>query len=123
MNIHTFDKDYISCPICQRNPKHRIAQSHVGLFSCPYCQQRLVVCRSGHYVRDPFILKQIMLCSSLRRQSSPLARITRDFILNKRPVLGLAVSLAIFLTMITMTQQNTSYEGQLPTTEKIPEQD
>jgi hypothetical protein len=119
MNIQTFDKNYISCPICQRNSQQRTAQFHVGLFSCPYCQQRLVVCSSGHYVRDPFILKQIMLCSSLRRQSRPLARITRDFILNKRPVLSLAVGLAIFLTMITMTQQNTSYEQELPSREKI----
>ncbi|CEJ43931.1 hypothetical protein [Umezakia ovalisporum] len=118
MNIHTFDNHYVGCPICQRNAKQRLAESHIGLFTCPYCQQRLVVCRSGHYVRDPFMLKQIMLCSSLRRQSSPLARIIRDFILIKRPILSLAVGLAIFLTMMTVTQENTNYDPQFPSTEK-----
>lgn len=119
MNIHTFDNDYVACPICQRNAKQRLAESHIGLFSCPYCQQRLVVCRSGHYVRDPFMLKQIMLCSSLRRQSSPFARIIRDFILIKRPILSLAVGLAIFLSMITLTEQNTKYDQQVTPTEDI----
>ena len=121
MNIHTFDNDYVACPICQRNATQRLAETHTGLFRCPYCQQRLVVCSSGHYVRDPFMLKQIMLCSALRRQSSPLARIIRDFILIKRPVLSLVVSLAIVLGMITMTQKNTTYEQPFPTTEKIQE--
>jgi hypothetical protein len=69
-------------------------------------------------VRDPFILKQIMLCSSLRRQSSPLARIIRDFILIRRPILSLALSVAILLSIITITQQNTNYDPQLPNTEK-----
>ncbi len=119
MNIHTFNNDYVACPICQRNAKQRLAESHIGLFSCPYCQQRLVVCRSGHYVRDPFMLKQIMLCSSLRRQSSPFARIIRDFILIKRPILSLAVGLAIFLSMITLTEQNTKYDQQVTPTEDI----
>ncbi|GAX37463.1 hypothetical protein [Nodularia sp. NIES-3585] len=119
MNIHTFDNDYVGCPICQRNAQQRLGESHIGLFRCPYCQQRLVVCSSGHYVRDPFMLKQIMLCSALRRQSSPLARIIRDFILIKRPILSLAVGLTIFLGMITMTQQNTNYDQQFPNTEEI----
>ena len=123
MNIHTFDNDYVACPICQRNAKQRLAESHIGFFRCPYCQQRLVVCRSGHYVRDPFMLKQIMLCSALRRQSSPLARIIRDFILIKRPILSLAVGLAIFLSIMTVTQQNTRYDQQFPTTENIQEKE
>ncbi len=65
-----------------------------------------------------------MICSALRRQSSPVARIIRDFVLLKRPVLALAVGSAILLSMITMTQQNTSYDQQLPpVTEKIKEGD
>lgn len=121
MNIHTFDNHFVACPVCQRNVRQRLAESHIGLFTCPYCHQRLVVCHSGHYVRDPFMLKQIILCSALRRQSSPLARIIRDFIVIKRPILSLAVSLAILFSMITITQQNTNYAPQSPTTEKIPE--
>ncbi|EAW43296.1 hypothetical protein N9414_23303 [Nodularia spumigena CCY9414] len=69
------------------------------------------------------MLKQIMLCSALRRQSSPLARIIRDFILIKRPILSLAVGLAIFLSIMTVTQQNTRYDQQFPTTENIQEKE
>ncbi|WP_414526349.1 hypothetical protein [Nodularia chucula] len=119
MNIHTFDNDYVACPICQKNASQRIAESHIGLFSCPYCHQRLVVCPSGHYVRDPYMLKQIMLCSSLRRQSSPLARIIRDFILIKRPILNLAVGLVLVFSMMAITQQNTNYDQQLPINENV----
>jgi hypothetical protein len=114
MNTHTFDNHYVTCPICQRNAKAKPVKTYIGLFSCPYCQERLVVCQSGHYVRDPFTLKQMMLCSALRRQSSPLARIIRDFILFKRPVVALAVGSAIFLGVITITQQSTTYNQQLP---------
>jgi hypothetical protein len=123
MNIHTFDNHYVTCPICQRNARPKPIRTCIGLFNCPYCQERLVVCRSGHYVRDPFTLKQIMICSALRRQSSPVARIIRDFVLLKRPVLALAVGSAILFSMITMTQQNTNYDQQLPpVTEKTQEQ-
>ncbi|MBF2063968.1 MAG: hypothetical protein IGS39_06010 [Calothrix sp. C42_A2020_038] len=111
MNIHTFDNHYLTCPICQKNATPKPIKSCVGLFSCPYCQQRLVVSQSGHYVRDPFILKQIMVSSALRRQSRPLARILRDFIL-LRPILAFAVGGAIVFGMIAITQQNTNYENQ-----------
>lgn len=122
MNIHTFDNDYVACPICQKNAKQRVAESHIGLFSCPYCHQKLVVCPSGHYVRDPYMLKQIMLCSSLRRQSSPLARIIRDFILIKRPILNLAVGVILVFSMMAITQKNTNYDQQLPITENIQDE-
>jgi hypothetical protein len=113
MNIHTFDNHYVTCPICQRNATPKPVKSCIGLFTCPYCQERLVVCQSGHYVRDPFALKQIMISSALRRQSRPLARIIRDFILLKHPILALAVGSAVVLGVITMTQQSTSYR-ELP---------
>jgi uncharacterized protein YbaR (Trm112 family) len=114
MNTHTFDNHYVTCPICQRNARAKPVKTYIGLFSCPYCQERLVVCQSGHYVRDPFTFKQMMLCSALRRQSSPLARIIRDFILFKHPVVAFAVGSAIFLSAITITQQSTTYNQQLP---------
>jgi hypothetical protein len=119
MNIHTFDNHYVTCPICQRNASAKLGKTYIGLFSCPYCQQKLVVCPSGHYVRDPFTLKQIMICAALRRQSSPLARIIRDFVLLKRPVLSLAVGIAVFLSMLTITQKNTNYDQPLPGIEEI----
>ncbi|BAZ49708.1 hypothetical protein NIES4103_23200 [Nostoc sp. NIES-4103] len=122
MNIHTFDNHYVTCPICQRNAKQKPIKSYIGLFSCPYCQERVVVCRSGHYVRDPFTLKQILICSALRRQSSPIARIVRDFILFKRPLVALAIGGAILLSMIAVTGQSVSNDQQaLPGNEKIKE--
>jgi hypothetical protein len=51
-----------------------------------------------------------MLSSALRRQSRPLARVLRDFIL-LRPMLALAVGGAIVFGSIAATQQNTSYEN------------
>ncbi|WP_026100182.1 hypothetical protein [Fortiea contorta] len=122
MNTHTFDNHYVTCPICQRNGMPEPVKTCIGLYTCPYCQERLVVSQSGHYVRDPFTLKQIMISSALRRQSRPLARIVRDFILLKRPVVALAVGGAIVLSIIAMTQQNTNYNQQpISTTEKINE--
>ena len=88
MSTNTFHDHYVTCPICQRNNRTTPIKSYIGLFSCPYCQEKLVVCQSGHYVRDPFIWKQMMISSALRRQSRPLARIIRDFIFIKRPFLS-----------------------------------
>ncbi len=80
------------------------------------------MCQSGHYVRDPFTFRQIMLSQSLRRQSRPLARIVRDFILLKHPAIALAVGGAIFLGIITMTQTNTTFDHQqLPRTQQSRE--
>lgn len=121
MNTHTFDNHYVTCPICQKNTKPKPVKTCIGLFTCPYCQERLVVCQSGHYVRDPFTLKQIMISSTLRRQSRPLARIIRDFVLFKRPVIALVLGSAILLSLITVTGSGTNRQDiqKLPTTEKV----
>ncbi len=120
MNTHTFDNHYVTCPICQRNTRAKLVKTYIGLFTCPYCQERLVVCKSGHYVRDPFTLKQMMISSVLRRQSSPLARIIRDFVFLKRPLVALAVGGTVLLGVITMTQEKVGYNQQLPpSTEKL----
>ncbi|MBW4670252.1 MAG: hypothetical protein KME60_23270 [Cyanomargarita calcarea GSE-NOS-MK-12-04C] len=113
MNTHTFDNHYVTCPICQRNATPKPVKTSIGLFTCPYCQERLVVCHSGHYVRDPFTLRQIALASALRRQSRPLARILRDFILFKRPLIALVVGSVILLSMFTATQQTTNTDPQI----------
>lgn len=111
MSTDTFDNHYVTCPICQRNNRTKPIKSYVGLFTCPYCQQRLVVCQSGHYVRDPFIWRQMMISSSLRRQSRPLARMIRDFIFLKRPLLSLIVGSTVVLSIFIMTQDNTSHNS------------
>lgn len=116
MSTNTFHDHYVTCPICQRNNRTTPIKSYIGLFTCPYCQEKLVVCQSGHYVRDPFIWKQMMISSALRRQSRPLARIIRDFIFIKRPLLSFVVGSAIFLGIVTMTHDNMSDDGQ-----KIPQ--
>ena len=122
MNTHIFDNHYVTCPICQRNATPKPLKTCVGLFSCPYCQEKLVVCQSGHYVRDPFTIKQMMVSSELRRQSSPLARIVRDFIFLKRPMVALAVGSFMLLGTIAVTQQSTNYEQQItPITENLNE--
>jgi hypothetical protein len=122
MNTHTFDNHYLTCPICQRNATPKPIKTCIGLFTCPYCQERLVVSQSGHYVRDPSTLKQMMISETLRRQSRPFARIVRDFILLKRPVVALGVAGAILLSMIAMTQQSTSDKPQLQqNTQKLEE--
>ncbi|MEA5552000.1 hypothetical protein VB713_13705 [Anabaena cylindrica UHCC 0172] len=122
MNIHTFDNHYVTCPICQRNNRTQPVKTYRGLFTCPYCQERLVVCKSGHYVRDPFTWKQIMISSALRRQSRPLARMIRDLVLLKRPLVALAMGGVILLTTIAITQEKTSDNIPLiPETEKVNE--
>ncbi|WP_353928997.1 hypothetical protein WJM97_11725 [Okeanomitos corallinicola TIOX110] len=113
MNIHTFDNNYVSCPICQRNSRTKPVKTYIGLFTCPYCQEKLVVSQSGHYVRDPFTWKTMMISSALRRQSRPLARIVRDLVLLKRPLFALGIGLGILLTTIAATQESTSLNQEL----------
>lgn len=113
MNIHTFDNNYVTCPICHRTSRSQPVKTYIGLFTCPYCQEKLVVSHSGHYVRDPFTWKKMMMSAALRRQSRPLARISRDFIILKRPLFALGVGLTILLATIAVTQQGTSYNQEL----------
>jgi hypothetical protein len=121
MNTHTFDNHYVTCPICQKNTTAKQIKTCVGLFSCPYCQERLVVSKSGNYVRDPFIFRQMMISSALRRQSSPLARILRDFVLLKRPVLAFFLGSTIIFGIIAATGHNTS--GDSPNSQNIEKMD
>lgn len=108
MNTHTFDNHYLTCPICQKDAAPKPIKSCTGLYTCPYCQERIVVCKSGNYVRDPFVLKRIMISSALRRQSQPIARILRDFVLLKRPLLSFMVGIFIVLGVLATSQQHTS---------------
>jgi hypothetical protein len=131
MNTHTFDNHYGNCPICQRSIRTKSVKAYIGLFICPFCQERVVVCKSGHYVRDPFTWRQIILSSMLRRQSRPLARIVRDFVLIKHTstattasLIALALGSAIVFTIISATQQITNsdhkYVPKKELVKKIP---
>jgi hypothetical protein len=62
----------------------------------PDCSLALTAIRwSGHFVRDPFCLKQLSVGKMIRQQSRPLARIQRDFGIGKSlslvAILGSAV--------------------------------
>ncbi len=83
MNAHTFDSHSVTCPICNRTGTMQSNLMFGGLYICPYCQERLVISWSGHYVRDPFTLRHLEIGRTLRRQSRPLARILRDVGLTK----------------------------------------
>ncbi len=97
MNAHTFDSHSVTCPICQRSSRIKTGQLFSGLYTCPYCQERLVITWSGHYVRDPFNLRQMAVGRMLRRQSHPMARIIRDFGLAKHSPLLAVLAGAIVL--------------------------
>jgi hypothetical protein len=77
-----------------------------------------VVSRNGHFVRDPFTLKQLTDSRTLRRQSHPFSRILRDFGLAKHPSL-LAIASTIVLLSVTLaavtdwTVPQTSWKGMV----------
>ena len=118
MNTHTFGNHSVTCPICQRTGNLKLVKIYNGLFTCPSCQERLVVTWSGHYVRDPFNGKQITLTHLLRRQSRPWARILRDFGFVKRPSVIIAVGSAILfgislITLESLSPQHKQFQGLL----------
>ena len=95
-----------------------------GLFTCPACQERLVVTWSGHYVRDPYNFKQVTISHLLRRQSRPFARIIRDFGNARRPSLIVAVGSAILfgvsaLTLESLNSKHQPFQGMLEQVTKV----
>ena len=114
MNTHTFGNHSVTCPICQRSGNLKPFKMCNGLFTCPYCQERLVVSWSGHYVRDPHNCNQVIITHVLRRQSRPWARIVRDFGSLARPSVILAVGSAILLGASVITIERFSSSGQQP---------
>lgn len=57
----------------------------------------MVISWSGHFVRDPFSLKQLTVGKMLRRESRPLARIQRDLGIGKHFPLVALLGSAVFL--------------------------
>ncbi len=95
MNTPTFKSHYVTCPICNRSSALPPAEMFNGLFTCPHCHSHLVISWSGHYVRDPFAIKQLSMGQSLRRQSRPLARLRRDLCRQYLPLLAIASSVVL----------------------------
>jgi len=101
MNAYTFDHDAVICPLCHRAGRIRPHRLLNGLLTCPQCRERFVISRSGHFVRDPFTLKQLTDSRTLRRQSHPFARILRDFGLARQPSL-VAIASSVMLLGLTL---------------------
>ncbi len=110
MNTHTFGNHSVTCPICQRIDKFKPLKVCNGLYTCPYCQEKLVVSWSGHYVRDPHNCKQIILAHMLRRQSRPWARIIRDLGFLKRPSVLVALGSAILLGVSVISLESLNHQ-------------
>lgn len=107
MNAPTFDGHSVTCPICNRHEGLNQGKILNGLFTCPYCQARLVVTWSGHYVRDPFNFKQVAIGKMLQRQSRPLARLLRDFGIVKHPSLIVMVVATVMFGLVWINVDRT----------------
>lgn len=126
MNAHIFDSHSVTCPVCNRTGNMNPGDMFGGLYTCPYCQARLVISWSGHYVRDPFTLKQLAVGRLLRRQSRPVARILRDVGIAKRPSLwavlaGIMVAGLTFATLDTWSPERNPVEGLIERANEILE--
>ncbi len=112
MNTHTFDHHSVTCPICQRTGNLKQIKKCNGLFTCPYCQERLVVSWSGHYVRDPHSSNPVEMTHVLRRQSRPWARILRDFSFIKKTAAIAAIGSVILLGISVVTLETLKPEQE-----------
>lgn len=105
MDAHTFDTPSFTCPICNHTQTVKPHKLFTGLLTCQHCRERLVVSWSGHYVRDPFTLKQFATRRRLRLESRPLARIRRDLWVAGQPVLLAVLGSAAFLGVLLLFQR------------------
>lgn len=105
MDAHTFDTPSFTCPICNQTQAVKPRKLFTGLLTCQHCRERLVVSWSGHYVRDPFTLKQFATRRRLRLESHPLARVRRDLWLAGQPVLLTVLGSAAFLGVLLLFQR------------------
>lgn len=93
----------ITCPICHHTDTIRAGKLLNGLYTCPSCQTRLVVCWSGHYVRDPLSLQNLNVGQVLRRKSRPLSRLLRD--VGALPWVATVGAIAIGITLLALPVQ------------------
>ncbi len=69
MSAFLFDRHSQTCPICHHAVPTNRGKKIKGLYVCPHCQVRSIVCWSGHYVRDPAPLETLSERRSLRSRS------------------------------------------------------
>ena len=107
MNAPTYNTHSVTCPICHRSSVVGPVGMVSGLFTCPHCHSHMVISWSGHFVRDPFSLKQLTVGKMLRRESRPLARLQRDLGIGKYFGLLALLGSAVFLGFaISATDQS-----------------
>ena len=114
MHAHAFDGHRLNCPGCRRlidNPS--ADELCCGLYICQSCRERFVISWSGHYVRDPFTLKQLTLGRVLRRQSRPLYRLLRDIGLARYPALMALVGGVLLLGLTVVAVEGITSEAGL----------
>lgn len=115
MNAPTYNTHSVTCPICHRSSVVGPVGMVSGLFTCPHCHSHLVISWSGHFVRDPFSLKQLTVGKMLRRESRPLARIQRDLGIGKYFGLLAILGSAVFLGLaIATTEQSLPRQQSFP---------
>lgn len=114
MNAPTYNTHSVTCPICNRSSVVGPVGMVSGLFTCPHCHSHMVISWSGHFVRDPFSLKQLTVGKMLRRESRPLARLKRDFGLSKPfPLIAILGSVVFFGCALAATEQSLPQQNSL----------
>ncbi|NJN62677.1 MAG: hypothetical protein HC795_15195 [Coleofasciculaceae cyanobacterium RL_1_1] len=93
MGTPAFDTHAIVCPHCARPSRPVPDEPLNGLYTCPNCKTRLVVCWSGHFVRDPARSHHYNLARSLRRTGQPIKRVIRE--MGVMPIVGLISAIAL----------------------------
>lgn len=78
MSAYLFNRHTVTCPVCHHANEVRSGHIPSGLYTCPHCQARLIICWSGIFVRDPFSTQPFDAGQNLRRQSRTFSRILRD---------------------------------------------
>lgn len=71
-------------------------------------------------MRDPFTLRYLATGKTLRRESHPLARISRDFRHAARPVLLAVLGTAVFIGTSLLLAQTSPLETHSPRQEGLP---
>jgi hypothetical protein len=106
MNVPSFEAQSPICPVCRRSGNFKSPKLLAGLLTCPHCRSRLVVSWSGHYVRDPFTLRQLSVEQSLRRGNHPLFRLWRQATTPRSLLLWAVLTSTLFIGMTTLFASN-----------------
>ncbi|MGF1493484.1 MAG: hypothetical protein ACFBSC_13720 [Microcoleaceae cyanobacterium] len=113
MDANLFKTYSVTCPICYQTSFLSSIGIFGGLFTCPHCKTHFVISNSGHFVRDPFCLQKLSVGQMLRRQSHPIARISRDLNLTRKLSLAAIVGGLLVLTLMAISTGQFSTETRV----------